>query len=100
MQRGIQKKMPQACGVHTLAAFFTQVLKGIEPYEVEFQYRDGRISSLFCGCPCGHTRRHEAAALLQLRETLEIIDRDYPVLVRYRYNYLARYSQRTVFHCT
>mgnify|MGYP002510122114 CR=1 FL=1 len=53
------------------------IVEGTKPYEVEFQYRDGRISNLFCDCPCGYTCKHEVAVLLQLRETLEIIDRDY-----------------------
>ena len=53
------------------------IVEGAKPYEVEFQYRDGQISNLFCDCPCGYTCKHEVAVLLQLRETLELIEKDY-----------------------
>lgn len=53
------------------------IVEGTKPYEVEFQYRDGQISNLFCDCPCGYTCKHEVAVLLQLRETLELIEEDY-----------------------
>ena len=53
------------------------IVEGTKPYEVEFQYHDGRINNLFCDCPCGYTCKHETAVLLQLRETLELIEKDY-----------------------
>ena len=53
------------------------IVEGTKPYEVEFQYRDGQISNLFCDCPCGYTCKHEVAVLLQLRETLELIEEYY-----------------------
>ena len=53
------------------------IVEGTKPYEVEFQYKDGQISNLFCDCPCGYTCKHEVAVLLQLRETLEIIEKNY-----------------------
>lgn len=53
------------------------IVEGTKPYEVEFQYKDGQISNLFCDCPCGYTCKHEVAVLLQLRETLKIIEKDY-----------------------
>ena len=53
------------------------IVEGTKPYEVEFQYRDGQISSLFCDCPCGYTCKHEVAVLLQLRETLELNEKDH-----------------------
>lgn len=49
------------------------IVEGGEFYEVEFEYRSGRISSLTCSCPCCCTCKHEFAAMLQLRETLEYI---------------------------
>ena len=53
------------------------VVEGTKPYEVEFQYKNGQISNLFCDCPCGYTCKHEVAVLLQLRETLEVIEKKY-----------------------
>ena len=53
------------------------IVEGTKPYEVEFQYRDGQISNLFCNCPCGYTCKHEVAVLFRLRETLEIIEEKY-----------------------
>ena len=47
------------------------VVEGTQAYEVEFRFRDGRISGMLCGCPCCGACKHEAAVLLQLRETLE-----------------------------
>ncbi len=52
-------------------------VEGTKPYEVEFQYRNGQISNLFCDCPCGYTCKHEVAVLLQLRQTLELIEKKY-----------------------
>lgn len=49
------------------------VVEGTQAYEVEFRFRDGRISGMLCGCPCCGACKHEAAVLLQLRETLEAI---------------------------
>ena len=45
--------------------------------EVEFLYEDGQISHMTCGCPCGYHCKHEFAALLQLRETLDLIETNY-----------------------
>lgn len=53
------------------------IVEGTKPYEVEFQYRNGQIGNLFCDCPCGYTCKHDVAVLLQLRETLELIEKDY-----------------------
>lgn len=52
-------------------------MEGTKPYEVGSQYRDGQISNLFCDCPCGCTCEHEVAVLLQLWETLEVIEENY-----------------------
>lgn len=52
-------------------------MEDTKPCEVEFQYKEGQISNLFCDCPCGCTCKHEVAALLQLREILEIIKATY-----------------------
>jgi hypothetical protein len=53
------------------------IVDGSDTYTVEFSYRGGEISQLICDCPCGYTCKHEFAAMLQLRETLEIINKHY-----------------------
>lgn len=54
------------------------IVEGSQPYEVEFEYRDGQISNLICDCYCTYHCKHEVAAMLQLRETLELIEKHYP----------------------
>ncbi len=49
-------------------------------YEVEFDYRDGRISYLVCSCFCGEICEHQVSVLFQLQELLRMIDREYGVL--------------------
>lgn len=53
------------------------IVEGTEPYEVEFTYMDGNISSLVCSCFCSYNCKHEFAAMLQLKETLELISKNY-----------------------
>lgn len=53
------------------------IVKGSSPYEVEFTYSDGEISGLVCSCFCSYNCKHEVAAMLQLRETLELIEKYY-----------------------
>lgn len=53
------------------------IVEGTEPYEVEFLFKDGRISELVCGCYCDYTCKHCVAAMLQLREILEVIRQEY-----------------------
>lgn len=53
------------------------IVVGSKPYEVEFDYKDGNISNLVCNCYCTANCKHEFACLLQLKETLEIINKDY-----------------------
>lgn len=53
------------------------IVEGSEPYEVEFEYRNGEISGLVCSCFCSYSCKHEFAAMLQLKETLEIIEKHY-----------------------
>ena len=53
------------------------IVEGTESYVVEFEYRNGEISHLVCECPCSYTCKHEFAAMLQLRETLELIEKHY-----------------------
>lgn len=63
------------------------IVEGTENYEVEFEYKDGIISKLICGCFCSYNCKHEFAAMLQLKETLDIIEK----------NYAAEYAQSGYF---
>lgn len=53
------------------------IVEGSHSYEVEFEYSGGQISRLICSCFCGNNCKHEFALLLQLRETLELIEKNY-----------------------
>lgn len=53
------------------------VVEGEHTYEVTFTYQDGIVSNLFCDCPCTFTCKHEFATMLQLRETLDLIEKHY-----------------------
>lgn len=53
------------------------IVEGTHPYEVEFSYHDGEISNLTCTCYCSYTCKHEVAVMLQLKETLEMIQKNY-----------------------
>lgn len=53
------------------------IVEGSEPYEVSFLYCDGEISHLNCSCYCFGRCKHEAAALMQLRDLLQVIAEQY-----------------------
>ena len=53
------------------------IVEGGEAYEVEFEYDNGQISKLTCSCFCSYNCKHEFAAMLQLKETLELIEKHY-----------------------
>lgn len=53
------------------------IVEGSESYEVEFEYRNGEISGLVCSCFCSYNCKHEFATMLQLKETLEMIEKHY-----------------------
>lgn len=72
------------------------IVEGSESYMVEFEYRNGEISHLICECPCSYTCKHEFAAMLQLRETLELIDKHYSDEYE-RTGYFAAISKETLF---
>ena len=59
-------------GIHGKA-----IVTGSEPYEIEFDFIDGEISNLVCNCFCTYCCKHEFAAMLQLRETLDMIRKHY-----------------------
>lgn len=53
------------------------IVEGGYVYEVEFDIADGEIRNLICSCPCGYTCKHEVAAMMQLKETLDLIEKHY-----------------------
>ena len=53
------------------------IVEGSEIYEIEFEYHNGEISRLICSCFCSYNCKHEFAAMLQLKETLELIEKNY-----------------------
>ena len=62
------------------------IVEGERVYEVEFDFADGEIRNLICSCPCGYTCKHEVAVMMQLRETLELMDKHY---TDYYHGYVA-----------
>ena len=72
------------------------IVEGNESYIIEFEYRSGEISHLICDCPCSCNCKHEFAAMLQLRETLEIIEKQYAEEFE-RTSYFAAISKGTLF---
>ena len=53
------------------------IVEGSRAYELTFDYFAGEISNLTCGCFCSYHCKHEFAMLLQLRETLRMIEELY-----------------------
>ena len=72
------------------------IVEGGNSYSVEFQYQNGEISHLICDCPCACTCKHEFAAMLQLRETLDLIEKHYSAQYA-RSNYFAAITKGTLF---
>lgn len=54
------------------------IVEGTRPYELECDYVNGEIRNLVCDWFCSEPCKHEFAAMLQLRETLELIEKNYP----------------------
>ncbi len=53
------------------------VVSGSKNYEIEFEYNNGEISRLVCSCFCSYNCKHEFAAMLQLQETLNFIEKNF-----------------------
>lgn len=53
------------------------IVEGSDNYEVLFNFTDGEISDIKCTCFCSGRCKHELAAMLQLRETLDFILKNY-----------------------
>jgi hypothetical protein len=72
------------------------IVEGGESYEVEFDYHDGEISNLLCSCPCTFNCKHEFAAMLQLKETLDMIAKHYAEQYE-QSGYFAAVNKATLF---
>lgn len=72
------------------------IVEGREAYEVEFDYRNGQISGLICSCFCSGLCKHQFATMLQLQETLELIEEHYGAQYE-RTGYFAAVNKATVF---
>ena len=72
------------------------IVEGSESYEVEFEYRNGEIGHLICSCFCSYNCKHEFAAMLQLKETLELIEKNYADEYE-RTGYFAAINKGTLF---
>lgn len=72
------------------------IVEGSEAYEVEFAYHNGEISQLTCSCYCSYPCKHEFAAMLQLRETLERIEKNYAAEYEHT-GYFAAMFKGTLF---
>ena len=53
------------------------IVEGSEAYEVEFEYENRVIRNITCSCYCSYPCKHEVAAMFQLRESLDRIEKDY-----------------------
>ena len=49
------------------------IVEGTKPYIVEFDCENGLVSDLTCTCFCNYRCKHEFAAMLQLKETLDLM---------------------------
>jgi hypothetical protein len=72
------------------------IVEGSEAYEVEFEYRGGEISGLVCSCFCSYNCKHEFAAMLQLKETLDLVGKHYADEYA-RTGYFAAVAKDTLF---
>ena len=72
------------------------IVEGGDVYEVEFTCRGGEISNLLCSCFCSGGCKHEFAAMLQLSETMETIQRYYEDEYE-RTDYFAAVCKGTLF---
>lgn len=50
------------------------IVEGTSPYEIEFDYDGGEIKNLTCSCYCSYPCKHAVAAMLQLRDTLKLLE--------------------------
>ena len=74
-------------------------MEGSRAYEVNFTYCGGEVSGLTCSCFCGGSCKHEVAAMMQLKNTLELIEKNYAEVYR-RSGYFAAVPKETLFSFT
>jgi len=72
------------------------IVEGGKAYEIEFTYQNGEIGSLVCDCFCSYPCKHEFAAMLQLKEALELIEKNHEEHHR-RTDYFAAISKSAFF---
>lgn len=53
------------------------IVESCKNYEIEFNYMDGEISNLKCSCYDSGVCKHEFAAMIQLKESLDLINKNY-----------------------
>ena len=53
------------------------IVEGRELYEVEFDYKNGDVGNIVCSCYCSYNCKHEFAVLLQLRNVLNLVEKNY-----------------------
>lgn len=75
------------------------IVEGSRAYEVNFTYCGGEVSGLTCSCFCGGSCKHEVAAMMQLKNTLELIEKNYAEVYR-RSGYFAAVPKETLFSFT
>ena len=78
------------------SGFSVNIVEDSEAYEVEFEYRNGEIGGLICSCFCSYNCKHEFAAMLQLEETLALIEKNYADEYA-RTGYFAAVNKGTLF---
>lgn len=72
------------------------IVEGSRPYEVEFELENGEIRGLVCSCYCSYSCKHDFATMLQLKETLELIEKHYAAEYA-RTGYFAAICKGTLF---
>lgn len=72
------------------------IVEGTQPYTVEFEYENCEIRNLLCDCFCSYPCKHEVAAMLQLRESLAVIEERYSEAYA-QSGYFATISKGTLF---
>lgn len=72
------------------------IAEGSEAYELEFSCRNGQVSGLSCSCFCSYACKHEFAVMLQLRKTLDLIEKRYRDEYR-RSGYFAAIDKDSLF---
>ena len=71
------------------------IVTGSKPYEIEFNYDNGQISGLVCNCYCTGACKHEFATMLQLKDLLDTMKKEYSWV--YENGYIAAVSKVTFF---